>query len=389
MNTWSAAQAERDLPKFKEGKMKSGSKLLCVGLVALLVLSATGVATAQEEAHPPRWPVVHGRIESKSRSGFTLSTRHGEARVSVDADTRYRVPGVEQATLANLHVGDTVLVLGRGRGGGAGGFLARWVALLPRVPIHAIKGKVTAIEGQALTVTTRGGDRVLLTDENTQFRVPDVEEPTLADVQVDDRVFAVFEAGAGHALLARMVAVLPEGAPGPIHLRGRVTGVAQSLLRVKVREDEVAVTVTEATQIRVPGVENPTLADVRVGDWVLVIGRPAGLCRVEARAIGVLPPVPAHRYAIPGEVTGIEGTTLTVEDPKDTHTVLTDDQTRFRVPGVEEPTIADVGVGDHILAIGRPAEDKTLLARLILVRPPPQPGAEEPGAAESSMPSPL
>jgi hypothetical protein len=364
--------------------MKVGSKLLCMGLVALLVLSVTGVATAQEEAHPPRWPVLHGRIEGKSRSGFTLSTRHGEARVSVDADTRYRVPGVEQATLANLQAGDTVLVLGRGNG--AGGFLARWVAVLPPVPISAIKGEVAAIEGQALTLTNRAGDRVLLTDENTQFRVPDVEEPTLADVQVGDRVFAVVEAGEGGTLLARMVSVLPEDAPGPIHLRGRVTGVARSSLRVKVRRDEVTVTVTETTQIRVPGAENPTLADVRVGDWVLVIGRPAGLCRVEARAVGVLPPVPAHRYAIPGEVIGIEGTTLTVQDPKDTHTVLTDDQTRFRVPGVEEPTIADIEVGDDVLAIGRPAEDNALLARLIFVRRPPQPGEGEPGSAEGSLP---
>jgi len=368
--------------------MKLRTKLLLVGWTALLLLSVPGLALAQEAAHPPRLPAVKGRIEAKAESGFTLSTPHGEITVSVDANTHYRVPGVEQATLADLQVGDTVLVLGRRNE--AGELLARLVAVLPPVPVGTIKGEVTAIEGQTLTVATRGGDKTLLTDENTQFRVPDVEEPTLADIQVGDRVFALVEAGEEDTLLAKMVAVLPEDAPGPISLRGRVTHVAENSLRVKVREDEITVTTTGTTRIRVPDVENPTLADIRVGDWVLVIGRPIGLCRVEASAIAVLPPVPAHRFVIPGEVIDIEGTTLTVQDPKDTHIILTDDQTHFRVPGVEEPTIADIEIGDHILALGELAEDGALLARLIIVRRPPQPGSEEPGAGEGPItPPPL
>ena len=167
--------------------MKLRTKLLLVGWTALLLLSVPGLALAQEAAHPPRRPAVKGRIEAKTESGFTLSTPHGEITVSVDANTQYRVPGVEQATLADLQIGDTVLVLGRRNE--AGELLARRVAVLPPVPVGAIKGEVTAIEGQTLTVATRGGDKTLLTDENTQFRVPDVEEPTLADIQVGDRVF--------------------------------------------------------------------------------------------------------------------------------------------------------------------------------------------------------
>jgi hypothetical protein len=150
---------------------------------------------------------------------------------------------------------------------------------------------------------------------------------------------------------------------------------------VRVRENEVTVVITETTQIRVPGVEDPTVADIRVGDWVLVIGRPRGLCRLEAKVVGVLPPVPAHRFVIPGEVTGISGMTLTVRDPKDAHVIVTDDKTQFRVPGMEEPTIDDIKLGDHILAIGRPDEDGALLARLIMVRRPPEGDTGEPEAS--------
>jgi len=361
--------------------MKLRTRLLWVGLSALLLLSVAGLALAEEPTHPAQGPVVRGRVEATAENGFTLSTPYGEITVSVDADTRYRVPGVEQATVADLQIGDTVLVLGRRNE--AGELLARMVAVLPPVAVGGIKGEVTAIEGQTLTVVTRRGDKTVLTDESTQFRVPDVEQPTLTDIQVGDRIFALVKAGEGDTLLAKLVAVLPEDAPGPISLRGRVTGVTESSLRMKVREDQVTVTITETTQIRIPGVEDPALSDIRVGDWVLVIGRPTGLCRVQARAIGVLPPISAHRFVIPGEVTSVEGTTLTVQDPEDTHTVLTDDQTRFRVPGVEEATIADIQVGDRILAIGKPAEENALLARLIVVRRPPQPVLEESGAGEN------
>ncbi len=368
--------------------MRLKSKWLGIGLVALLLLSVTGAAMAQEPAQPPSGPAVRGRIEAKSQSGFTLSTKRGELAVSVDAGTRYRMPGVEQPTLADLQVGDTVLVLGRRNE--AGEFLARWVALLPPVPVGALKGEITAIEGQTLTVATGAGEKALLTDENTQFRVPDVEQPTLADIHVGDRVFVLVEAQEGGTLLARRVAVLPEDSRGPVSLRGRVIEVAESSLKVQARQGEVTVVATEATHIRVPGVENPTLADIRVGDTVLVVGRPTGLCQVEARAIGALPPVSAHKFAIPGEVLSIEGTTLTVQDPRDTHTIFTDEQTRFRVPGVEDASIADVEVGDHILAIGQPAEDNALLARWIIVRrPQQQPGAEKPPAEGPSVPIPF
>jgi hypothetical protein len=259
----------------------------------------------------------------------------------------------------------------------AGEFRAGLVIVLPPVPVGAINGEVTAIDGQTLTVNTPGGERALLTDENTQFHVPDVEQATLADIQVGDRVFALVHAQEGGVLLAKAVVVLPENAPAPIHFRGRVSRVGESSLELQTRRCGIEVTTTESTRIRVPDVQDPSLSDIRVGDTVLVIGRPAGLCRIEARAISVLPPVSPHRFVIPGEVLSIEGTTLTVQDPKDTHTVYTDEQTRFRIPDVENPTLADVQVGDHILAIGEPTEGRNLLARLIIVRPPPQEAAPE------------
>ncbi len=364
--------------------MKTRSKLLSTGLLAVLLLNTAQTAQAQQAAQPARWPVVYGRLEAKTSSGFTLSSQRGDVTVSVDIDTRYRVPGVERATLADLQVGDTMIALGRRTDSGE--WLARMVAVLPPIPVRALNGQVTKVEGQTLTINTRNGEKVLLADENTHFRVPDLEQPSLADIKIGDRVLALVRLQEGSTLLAKMVTVLPEDTLRPAHLRGRVIQVEESSLKVQARQDEVTVIATETTEIRVPGVDNPVLSDIRIGDTVLAIGRPTGWSQMEARVIGVLPSIPAHKLIVPGEVVSIHDTVLTVQDSQDRHVVHTDEQTRLRVPGVENPTVADIHIGDRILAVGQPAEGRNLLARWIIVRPaPPQEGIEEPPTGDSSL----
>lgn len=361
--------------------MRLSGRWLSVGMVALLLLSMGTTATAQETEQPHRPPIVHGRLESKADSGFTLSTRRGEVSVRIDADTQFQVPGEPEPSLDDLQIGDGMLVLCRRTK--TGELFARRVTVLPPIPLGTLKGEVTAIEGDVLSVSTLQGGNLLLTDENTKFRVPDVEEPSLSDIEVGNRIFALVE-GRNDTLLARVVTVLPEGTPGPIGLRGRVTQIDQPSLKVRVHEQHITVVTTESTHFRVPQVENASLADIGVGNWVLIVGRPRGLCQVEAREVGVLPQMSAHRFLIPGEVLAIEETTLTVQDPQDTHLVHTDDQARFDAPGMENATIADIEVGDHILALGQPAEGRNLLARWIWVIRPASGTAGQSGEAAPS-----
>jgi hypothetical protein len=354
--------------------MQVRNRWFVAGVVLVLALSAAGVVSAQEAVQAPKGPAVQGKVEAKAESSFTLTNAQGTVSVKVNAETRYQVPAVPEPTLADIQVGDAVLVLGRQEEGGA--WLARMVKVLPPLPIYGLKGEVKALDGATITVGTPEGDKVLLTDENTRYRVPQVAEPTLADIEVGDLIMAIIEAKTDGTLLARSVAVLPEGTRGPVTLRGRVSAVAENGLRLKMEKGPVAVVVTAATHIWIPNDDTPTLNDIQVGDWVLVVGRRQGQARVEAIAIGLLPPVSAHRYVIPGEVLAIDGATLTVQDAKDAHSVFTDANTRFFVPGVEEPTLADIHVGYHIMAIGKPAEGakpgegRALQALVITVQPP-------------------
>ncbi|MEJ2210392.1 MAG: hypothetical protein P8129_15345, partial [Anaerolineae bacterium] len=73
-----------------------------------------------------------------------------------------------------------------------------------------------------------------------------------------------------------------------------------------------------------------------------------------------------------GEVTAIdlEAGTLTVETARGPVTVVTADETRYRLPGVEDPGLDDVQVGDRIVAAGRfESRDPLVFAARVIGRP--------------------
>ena len=348
--------------------MKLLTKLVCTGL-ALAVLSGAALAVSAEgRPHPARGSAVRGKVESKSESSLALTTREGDIIISVHPDTRYWVQGVEHPTLDDVQIGDVALVLGSKDE--FGNMTALAVLVVPPVPVGALRGGVAAIEGQTLVVATRGEEKELLTDKDTQFRVPGVEEATLADIQVGDRVFILGGMDVGGTLLARLVALIPEGAVGPISARGRVTAANDESLTVQIGDNVATVIIEEDSHLYVPGTEDATLTDISVGDWVLAVGRPTGLCQMTAMAVGVLPAVPIHRFAVRGEVEGIKDSVITVQSAEgENRLILIDDGTRLIVAGVEEPTMANIHIGDGIGVLGVPAEDNAILARLIFVRP--------------------
>jgi len=347
--------------------MNATSTLIKVGLLTLLAWGAVGTAAAQAEPDP-RLPAVQGRIEAIHNDGFTLRTKLDQFQVRVTEETHYHVPGVHGPDLDDLQVGDGVLALGRREVDGD--WIARSVSVLPPVPVHALNGAVTAIEGRALTVATPGTQVTLLVDENTQFRIPEAESPGLGDIEVGDRLFSVARAEDG-ILTARVIQLLPNGVRGPIHFRGRGIAVGSASLTALAGERRIPVHTSENADIYVPDKVEASLGDVCPGEWVLAIGRRNGQAGVEAHSIGMLPPMTAHRFAIPGKILAIEGATLMVQDPQDTHRVHTGEQTTIRIPGHDSPDLDGLQVGDHIVAFGKPTEGHNLLARLVIVRRPP------------------
>ncbi len=263
------------------------------------------------------------------------------------------------------------LLLGIGVGGTA------WAAEPPEAPERGfVLGRIAAIEGTSLKLETRQGELTVLTDGNTCFWQPQVENPTLADFEEGQIVLVLASPEeAEDGLKAAVVAQAPGKQPGkqPVRrgMRGQVTAIEDTTLVVNTPNgQEVRIVTDDQTRFRVPGVENPTIADVAVGSQLMVYGGRDEEGTLRAQAVVVIPADRLQQQMARGEVKAIEGTTLTVGAPKgQERTVLTDGETRFRIANVEEARLADIQVGDTILALGDPDQAGNLVAKVLAVVP--------------------
>ena len=176
----------------------------------------------------------------------------------------------------------------------------------------------------------------------------------------------------------------------PRGLRGEVTARGADSLTLLVRDDvSVQVNVGEDTKVWLVETESQgSLADIAVGDKVLVRGRRAESSDPEAPAVDArLIAVAPDGDETHGRVTAVEGGVITLatrqpdgpaEDPAAGEaTVITDGDTRFRV-GRQEGTLADVTEGKFVVAVGETQSDGSLLARLVIVHPKRDGGNQEP-----------
>jgi len=183
----------------------------------------------------------------------------------------------------------------------------------------------------------------------------------------------------GLVLSLLLGAVGTAGAANPPRRRralvGRVLAVEEDALLLRTRQGEVQVLTTPETRFWVRGVEQPTLNDVQVGSLVLVRGQRDEEGNLVARLVAVIPPRLVRRIARSrgirgiGRVIAIEGDTLLLQTRRGEVRVLTTAETRFRVRGVEQPTLNDVQVGDIVLVLGHHDEEGNLVARLVAVVP--------------------
>jgi hypothetical protein len=313
---------------------------------------------------------LRGIVTAVGGETFELRIRRGKVTVVTDENTRFRIPNVEDTTAADLKEKMPVIVLGQYDAEDKRVFQAKAVAAIPGRILrrHVVRGELTAIEGDTLVIVAPGrdadeGKRVRTTDE-TRFRVPGVEDATLADLKVGDRIAALGSKDESGDFVARIVAVVPRR-PRRIVVRGEVTAVDEGSFALDTpHRDEVTVIITDETRFRIPGDADPGLDDIAVGDRVGVIGRKDRDGNLVARGVGKLPKE-VRRQVIWGEVTDVEGTTLQVNTVDGSVTVHTDENTRFRIPGDDDPGLDDIAVGDWIGAAGRWNADGSLQARVV------------------------
>jgi exosome complex RNA-binding protein Csl4 len=342
-------------------------KLVLGTLIALVTLGvAGGVAFAADSSQ--RQGGI-GKVIAIEGDTIVVENFWGTFDVLTDEETVFRVRGIENPTIKDVNVGD--IVAGRIEKGEDGTFLAKLVAVIPP---GAIKrrglGKVTAVGKDSITIKRRNGESVTVhVNDETLFRIRGVENPGLEDIQVGDIVAGKALKQEDDTLLAKLIIVVP---PKEERVRGlgRVTAVGEDSLTVERHNGEsVTIYVDDETLFRIRGIEDPGLEDIQVGDIVAgkVVKQEEGT--LLAKLIIVVPPKEERVRGL-GKVTAVGEDSLTVERRNgESVTLYVDDETLFRIRGIENPTIEDVQVGDLLAGTALRQEDGTLLAKLIIVLP--------------------
>jgi hypothetical protein len=342
-------------------------KIVLSLVLATLVLSLGSVAWAAE---PQQVCFLRGQVMAFEGMTLMVKTPDGERQVTTSEKTRFRVRGLENPTIADVKVGDYILA--RGEPNSTGTFVAEAILVLPgqRVGRFIAQGTVSTIdiEGTTLVLDTPQGKKQVTTDEAI-FWAPDVEDPSLADVRVDDPVVALGRPGEDGSLAARLVAIASAEELRSHTVRGKVTAVEGQTLLITTREGENEVVTTPKTYFHVPNVEEPGLDDIEVGRIVMTLGQEEG-GTFTAQIVAVTPArrqrkMIVRRNVVGGEVTAIGDATLTVETRQGEKAILTDGNTRFRIPGVENPCLEDIKVGDRVIVLGRRNQDGELVAKVV------------------------
>jgi RNase P/RNase MRP subunit p29 len=287
-------------------------------------------------------------------------------------------------------VGLAVVVLALAAGGVA------WAADQEKAPAHPqvpiVRGTVTAVEGAEISIETAAGeaDSLLITDDTTLW-LPGEPPTTTVELEVGDPVLAFGRratSGGSEALEVRLVVVASDEELPKVHIRGRAVAVTQQTLVVGTGRRERAITVAPHTRFWSPGGRIESLRDVRPGDQILALGQPTELGQWIGGLVAVVGGQPQQQRGVQGEVTAIDlaAGTLVVQTPRgEAITVLTADETRYRIPGVDDPGLPDLKVGDRIQAVGRfDPEADLFLARGIGVLPPPGEGKQPPPGRQGS-----
>ena len=348
-------------------KMRTKLVLLTGATLLALAFGLVGIAAAYPDSPAAGTPArrgarTYGVIETIEGTSLGLATPMGSVIVVTDANTVFRIPDGEQADLDGLSAGDHVGVAGWWDENGV--FHAFVVAWLANDRSFPVTGKLVTVDDETLIVDTRRGPATVHVGRETVYHIPGVEQPGVADLAVGMRVAARGTLDSDGSLLAQRVAA-PRVAPRRNRVRGGVLAIAESTLTVRTaRGRRVSVLADAETEFRVPGTENPSIADVQVGDRIAgeVVIDDGGI-----RAVLVVV-LPEQAACLNGEVTGIDGTTLAIRTAGGPVNGLTGDDTAFRIPGVEEPTLSDIGIGSRVTVVGTWEDEATFNAVAVAVR---------------------
>jgi hypothetical protein len=346
--------------------MKLQHKLVLTVLALTLSLGLAPAALAGSLA--ARGGLLRGEVTAIAGDSLAVQMPQDEVVLLIDEETIFEVPGIEDATLDDLAVGD--FVVARAVRGHDDEIVARHVAVIPSGSLEdeLLRGIVSSVDGETFQLRVREGEVQVITDQDTVVRIPDVDDATVADLEEGRPVVVMGQfGGEGEAFNASAVAVIPGWVIQWHLVRGELVAVEGDTLVLTAgrgADQEKRVQTTDETTFRIRGVEVATVGDLDVGDRIVALGHEdASSGDFIARSVAVVPRRPRHGL-VDGEVTAVGEDFVMLETPyRGQLTCTVTDETRFRIPGDDDPSLEDIAVGDYVAVIGYRDRDGDLMAR--------------------------
>jgi RNase P/RNase MRP subunit p29 len=246
------------------------------------------------------------------------------------------------------------------------------------VRAYIARGVVTSVQQDEIQIETAEDDTVtLLIGDSTAMWVPGEPLTRTVTLEVGAPVLALGRPqrsdGIERALSARLVVVVSDHELPRVLIHGQVLVVTRQTIVVNTQRGERAITVLPRTRLWSAKGRLDSLRDLRPGEQIVALGQPTEYGQWIAGALLTLGLEPLERPGLRGEVINVdaEGGTLIVETDRQEITVVTDENTRYRIAGLEDPSLDDIQIGDQIIATGRFEEGSqtTFQARAIGVVP--------------------
>ncbi|MDX1614284.1 MAG: DUF5666 domain-containing protein [Candidatus Promineifilaceae bacterium] len=245
--------------------------------------------------------------------------------------------------------------------------------------IHPRKrvAEVVAIHGAKLDIRTRQGvEAKAVTSSQTVFRIIGDADPSVGDLAVGDRIAIRGEVsgqdGGSPVVHASHIGLVPEGE----RMLGRVSAINDDGLEITRLVGPIIVNVASDTWVALGGRDlqwagNPPGRDaISEGMLVVAFGEVLDETSFAAHTFVVRPFPHAPLRPIGGTIDSLDDASFSMNTAAgSTLRVQVNDQTRYRLPSVEDPGLDDLQVGAEVVVIGRPAGEETLQARLVAYRP--------------------
>jgi hypothetical protein len=304
--------------------------------------------------------LYHGYVTVLSSSSVTLDRLNGVTEMFTITPTTTFHQGSTQLTAANLVVGDRVNVRVNSS--------APTTALAIGIELAALTGRVSAVTGNAITITTnKGFSRAISVSTTTTYTMGGAPA-TLANVTVGSEIVAVGLIDADLTTLdATKIAIREVG--HSVTYRGVVSALSTTSLTLNRNDGKTTTFTITPTTIITEGAASMTVPSLAVGDTVDVAVNSAN--PTTALRINIV------QASLAGKVTSVAGNLITITGPQGfARTIQVSDSTSYTMGGAPA-SLTDVTVGSDIYAVGTIDTNQTTLdASAVTIK-------SSPGHAES------